>query len=240
MSAEKYSPNDNLGWNGIQAASIQKISANDQYQTGDAVMGRFNYSYDEKYLITLTGRRDGYSAFGQGNPRAFFPSAALAWVISDEKFMQKTQGILDYLKMRVSYGENGNREVGRYSALAQLAASTYLYTSPGGVNIPIGAVSTTNMSNPNLKWERQASINFGIDFSTKGGKISGAIDYYVRNTNDLLVNRALPNVTGFNSVITNLGKVDNSGFEFSLNTENIKRTILFGELPWLHGLIKIK
>ena len=223
INAEGYSPNDNLGWGGIQAASIKVVSANDQYQTGDAVMGRFNYSYDEKYLITLTGRRDGYSAFGQGNPRAFFPSAALAWVISDEKFMQKTQGVLDYLKMRVSYGENGNREVGRYSALAQLAASTYLYTSPGGVNIPIGAVSTINMSNPNLKWERQASVNFGIDFSTKGGKISGAIDYYVRNTNDLLVNRALPNVTGFNSVITNLGKVDNSGFEFSLNTENIKK-----------------
>ena len=147
----------------------------------------------------------------------------MGYQFMENKFMQKIQGVLDYLKMRVSYGENGNREVGRYSALAQLAASTYLYTSPGGVNIPIGAVQTTNMSNANLKWERQASVNFGIDFSTKGGKISGAVDYYIRNTNDLLVNRALPNVTGFNSVITNLGKVDNSGFEFSLNTENIKR-----------------
>jgi len=222
INAEQYSPNDNLGWNGIQAANIRSFSANDQYQTGDAIMGRVNYSYDEKYLFTFTGRRDGYSAFGQGNPRAFFPSAALAWSVSDEKFMEKTKDFLEYLKLRVSYGENGNREVGRYAALAQLAASTYLYTSPGGVNIPVGAVQTSNMSNANLKWERQASVNIGADFSLKGGKISGAIDYYIRKTNDLLVSRALPNVTGFASVITNLGKVDNSGFEISLNTENMK------------------
>lgn len=222
INAEQYSPNDNLGWNGVQAASIKNISANDQYQTGDAIMGRVNYSYDEKYMLTFTGRRDGYSAFGQGNPRAFFPSTALAWSISDEKFMEKTKDFLEYLKLRVSYGENGNREVGRYAALAQLAASTYLYTSPGGVNIPVGAVQTTNMANGNLKWERQASVNIGADFSLKGGKISGAIDYYIRNTNDLLVSRALPNVTGFGSVISNLGKVDNSGFEISLNTENMK------------------
>lgn len=222
INAEQYSPNDNLGWSGVQAASIREVRTNDQYQTGDAIMGRFNYAYDEKYLVTFTGRRDGFSAFGQGNPRAFFPSAALAWNISDEKFMQKTQDFLEYLKLRVSYGENGNREVGRYSALAQLAASTYLYTSPGGVNVPVGAVQTSNMANPNLRWERQASVNIGADFSLKGGRISGAVDYYIRKTRDLLVSRALPNVTGFNSVITNIGKVDNSGFEISLNTENLK------------------
>jgi len=78
------------------------------------------------------------------------------------------------------------------------------------------------MANPNLRWERQRSVNLGFDFSLKGGRISGAVDYYIRNTSDLLVNRALPNITGFASVVTNLGKVDNSGFEFSLNTENMK------------------
>ena len=222
INAENYSPNDNLGWSGIQAASIKNFSANDQYQTGDALMGRVNYGYDDKYLLTLTARRDGFSAFGQGNPRALFPSAALGWVITDEKFMKNSLNVLDYLKARVSYGENGNREIGRYAALAQLSSANYLYTTPGGINVPVGAVSTVNMSNPNLRWERQASVNFGFDFSLKGGKISGAADYYIRNTSDLLVNRALPNITGFGSVITNLGKVDNSGFEFSLNTENLK------------------
>lgn len=223
INAENYSPNDNLGWNGIQAASIKNFSANDQYQTGDALMARVNYGYDDKYLLTLTARRDGFSAFGQGNPRALFPSAALGWVITDEKFMKNSLNVLDYLKARVSYGENGNREIGRYAALAQLSSANYLYTTPGGINVPVGAVATVNMANPNLRWERQASVNFGFDFSLKGGKISGAADYYIRNTSNLLVNRALPNITGFGSVITNLGKVDNSGFEFSLNTENLKR-----------------
>ena len=223
INAENYSPNDNLGWNGVQAASIKNFSANDQYQTGDALMGRVNYGYDDKYLLTLTARRDGFSAFGQGNPRALFPSAALGWVITDEKFMKNSLNVLDYLKARVSYGENGNREIGRYAALAQLSSANYLYTTPGGINVPVGAVATVNMANPNLRWERQASVNFGFDFSLKGGKISGAVDYYIRNTSNLLVNRALPNITGFGSVITNLGKVDNSGFEFSLNTENLKR-----------------
>jgi TonB-linked SusC/RagA family outer membrane protein len=223
INAENYSPNDNLGWNGVQAASIKNFSANDQYQTGDALMGRVNYGYDDKYLLTLTARRDGFSAFGQGNPRALFPSAALGWVVTDEKFMKNSLNVLDYLKARVSYGENGNREIGRYAALAQLSSANYLYTTPGGINVPVGAVATVNMANPNLQWERQASVNFGFDFSLKGGKISGAVDYYIRNTSNLLVNRALPNITGFGSVITNLGKVDNSGFEFSLNTENLKR-----------------
>ena len=222
INAEQYSPNDNLGWSGIQSASIKNFSANDQYQTGDALMGRVNYAYDDKYLLTLTARRDGFSAFGQGNPRATFPSAALSWVVSDEKFMQKYSGTIDYLKLRVSYGQNGNREIGRYAALSQLSASTYLYSSPSGANVPVGAVSTANMANPNLRWERQSSYNFGADYSFLGGKISGAVDYYIRKTSDLLVNRALPNVTGFASVVTNLGKVDNSGFEISINTENLK------------------
>ena len=221
INAEQYSPNDNLGWSGIQSASIKNFSANDQYQTGDALMARLNYTYNDKYLLTLTTRRDGYSAFGQGNPRANFPSAALGWVMSDEKFL-KDVSFLEYLKMRLSYGENGNRDIGRYAALSQLTASTYLYSSPSGANVPIGAVSTANMSNPNLKWERQASVNVGFDYSLKNGKINGAVDYYIRKTSDLLVNRALPNVTGFASVVTNLGKVDNSGFEVSINTENVK------------------
>ena len=225
INAENYLPNDNLGWNGIQAARlITRTIADDQYATGDAIMGRINYAFDDKYLFTVTGRRDGYSAFGQGNPRAFFPSVALGWVITDEKFMQgNIANFLDYAKVRVSYGENGNREIGRYAALSQLASNSYLYTNPAGANIGVGTVQTVNMSNPNLKWERNASLNFGFDYSIKGGKITGAVDYYIRQTNDLLVNRALPNVTGFSSVISNLGAVDNSGFEFSINTENMNK-----------------
>jgi len=173
INAENYLPNDNLGYNAIQAARlVTLVTANDQYATGDAIMGRINYGYDDKYLLTVTGRRDGYSAFGQGNPRAFFPSAALGWVLSDEKFMKNTTDWLEYAKVRASYGENGNREIGRYAALSQLASNSYLYT----------------------------------------------------NTTDLLVNRALPNVTGFSSVIANLGAIDNSGIELNINTENMNKS----------------
>ena len=225
INAENYLPNDNLGYNAIQAARlVTLVTANDQYATGDAIMGRINYGYDDKYLLTVTGRRDGYSAFGQGNPRAFFPSAALGWVLSDEKFMKNTSDWLEYAKVRVSYGENGNREIGRYAALSQLASNSYLYTNTAGSNVGVGTVQTVNMSNPNLKWERNASLNFGADFSLKGGKISGAIDYYIRQTTDLLVNRALPNVTGFSSVIANLGAIDNSGIELNINTENMNKS----------------
>jgi TonB-linked SusC/RagA family outer membrane protein len=225
INAENYLPNDNLGFNAIQAARlVTLVTTNDQYATGDAIMGRINYGYDDKYLLTVTGRRDGYSAFGQGNPRAFFPSAALGWVLSDEKFMKNTTDWLEYAKVRVSYGQNGNREIGRYAALSQLASNSYLYTNTAGSNVGVGTVQTINMSNPNLRWERNASLNFGADFSLKGGKISGAIDYYIRQTRDLLVNRALPNVTGFSSVVANLGAIDNSGIELNLNTENMNKS----------------
>ncbi len=225
INAENYLPNDNLGYNAIQAARlVTLVTANDQYATGDAIMGRINYGYDDKYLLTVTGRRDGYSAFGQGNPRAFFPSAALGWVLSDEKFMKNTTDWLEYAKVRASYGENGNREIGRYAALSQLASNSYLYTNTAGSNVGVGTVQTVNMSNPNLRWERNASLNFGADFSLKGGKISGALDYYIRQTTDLLVNRALPNVTGFSSVIANLGAIDNSGIELNINTENMNKS----------------
>jgi TonB-linked SusC/RagA family outer membrane protein len=233
VNAENYSPNDNLGYNAIQAArTITAVVNDDQYATGDALMGRINYSYDEKYYITVTGRRDGYSAFGQGNPRAFFPSAALGWVFSSEKFMRGTSRWLDFGKLRLSYGENGNREIGRYAALSGLAAGSYEYITPSGTRFSLGRVQTSNMSNPNLKWERNSAINIGVDFSFLRNRLSGSFDWYKRQTKDLLMNRTLPNVTGFTSVIANLGQVNNSGFEFSLNSLNMRRN----NFVWRTGL----
>ncbi len=224
INAENYSPNDNLGYNAIQAArTITAVVNDDQYATGDALMGRINYSFAEKYYVTFTGRRDGYSAFGQGNPRAFFPSAALGWVFTNEKFMRGSTKWLDFGKIRLSYGENGNREIGRYAALSGLAAGSYEYITPSGARYSLGRVQTTNMSNPNLKWERNSAYNVGLDFSILRNVLSGSIDFYKRQTEDLLMNRTLPNVTGFTSVIANLGQVNNTGFEFSLNTLNMRR-----------------
>ena len=222
VNAENFSPNDNLGYNAIQAARTVVVTNDDQYATGDALMGRLNYSYADKYLLTVTARRDGYSAFGLENPRAFFPSAAVGWIFTSENFMRNMKW-LEYGKLRVSYGENGNREIGRYAALAGLTSGSYEYITPGGARYSVGRVQAANMANPNLKWERNKSVNIGLDFTVLKGNLSGSLDWYKRETMDLLVNRTLPNVTGFTSVIANLGQVNNTGFEMMLNANLMKK-----------------
>lgn len=224
IQAENFAPNDNLGYNAIQAGTLAPIvSSDDQYETGDALMGRINYNYNQRYYLTFTARRDGYSAFGQSNPRATFPSAAFSWAISEERFMKKTANWLDYAKVRVSYGENGNRQIGRYAALSNLSSGTYNFVTSGGAVYNTSYVQANNLSNPNLKWERNSSVNFGIDFSVFKGIVSGTFDLYNRTTKDLLVNRSLPTVTGFSSVLVNLGEVQNKGFEFSVTTQNMRK-----------------
>lgn len=224
IQAENFAPNDNLGFNAIQAGTLPPIvSSDDQYETGDALMGRINYNYKQRYFLTVTARRDGYSAFGQLNPRATFPSAAFSWAISEERFMKNTNKWLDYAKVRISYGENGNRQIGRYAALANLTAGTYNFVTSGGTTYNTSYVTASNLANTNLKWERNSATNFGLDFSIFKGKVSGSIDVYNRTTKDLLVNRSLPTVTGFGSVLINLGEVQNKGFEFTVNTNNIQK-----------------
>ncbi len=225
LQVENFAPNDNLGFNNIQSATQPPIvSSDDQYATGDALMGRVNYNYDQRYFLTATARRDGYSAFGQQNPRATFPSIAVSWAVSEESFMKKTSRWLDFAKLRLSYGENGNREIGRYAALSNFSSGTYTFVTSGGTTYLGGQLSASNLANPALKWERNSSVNFGIDYSIMKGKISGSIDVYDRTTRDLLVNRSLPTVTGFTSILANLGEVKNSGFEVSINTVNMQRT----------------
>jgi TonB-linked SusC/RagA family outer membrane protein len=224
IQAENFAPSDNLGYNGIQFATLPPIiNSDDQYETGDALMGRVTYNYNQRYFLTATARRDGYSAFGQQNPRATFPSLGLAWAFTNENFMKGTSNWLDYGKLRISYGENGNRQIGRYAALSNLGAGTYEFITSGGARYNTSYVAGTNLANPNLKWERNSSTNLGLDFSILKGKVSGSFDIYNRKTKDLLVNRSLPTVTGFTSILTNLGEVGNKGFEISLNTLNMRR-----------------
>jgi len=223
IQAENFLPSDNLGYNGIQFATLPPvINSDDQYETGDALMGRVTYNYNQRYFLTATIRRDGYSAFGIQNPRATFPSLGLAWAISDEKFMKGFSKWLNYAKLRISYGENGNRQIGRYAALSALNAGIYEFITSGGARYNTSYVAGSNLSNPNLKWERNSSTNIGLDYSVLRGKISGSIDVYSRHTKDLLVNRSLPTVTGFTSILVNLGEVENKGFELTLNTVNLQ------------------
>lgn len=197
------------------------IQLGDEVSTADALMARLFYSYKQRYMLTLTVRRDGYSAFGQSNPRATFPSAALGWVFSDESFM-KNVSWLNYGKFRVSYGLNGNRDIGRYVALANLRSDKYLHVLQNGTVSQVSQLYVENMRNKLLKWETTTAFNLGLDFAVANNRIDGSIDVYKSKTTDLLVKHSLPDVTGFEFIWDNLGQVDNQGLEISVNSKNIQ------------------
>lgn len=229
-SATLFDPSDILGYHLMQSGTVQKVQSNDVQSTGDALMGRLNYSFKSKYIITLTGRRDGYSAFGVNNKRAFFPSVALAWNISQESFFHSDW--LTYLKLRLSYGENGNRNIGIYSSLSQLASGKTLITNAAGAVVQVSTINNTTQENSDLKWERTKAYNIGLDYNLWNGKVEGSIEAYKQITTDLIVQRQLPNIIGFSQVITNLGEVQNTGLEFiatshNLSTPNLKWNTTF-------------
>ncbi|MFD2599251.1 SusC/RagA family TonB-linked outer membrane protein [Sphingobacterium corticis] len=225
MSNDNFDPNDDLGFHGIGNGINPIIGSYDQYSTGDALMARVVYTLKDRYTVTGTYRRDGYSAFGQRHPRANFGSIAGAWTFTEESFFDSDW--FNYGKLRASFGTNGNRDVGggrdMYVALADLATGKYLYVLPDGTVIQANQLRVDRMQNPNFRWERNTSYNFGLDFSILNDRLSGNMEYYQMNSTDLLVLRSLPNVIGFDNVMDNLGEVRNRGFEVTLNSLNISR-----------------
>ena len=227
-----FSPNDDLGFYNMGLGSSVSVNGipnggsfrGDQEGTGDALMGRVNYSFMSKYLLSLSVRRDGYSAFGTANKRATFPSAALGWVISEESFFR--ENMFDFLKLRFSLGANGNRNIGRYSNLSQLTAGKYLIVNPSGSLQTVSSLNNTTMENSSLKWESTNAWNIGVDFSIMDGVVEGTIDAYDMTTTNLLVERALPPIIGFTSVYTNLGELKNKGLELALTSRNLNNTNL--------------
>jgi TonB-dependent starch-binding outer membrane protein SusC len=225
ISNKGFAPSDILGYHNMGAGNAPIMWSNDETSTADALMARLFYSFKERYMVTLSTRRDGYSAFGQKNPRALFSSAALGWAFTEEPFFKTSW--LNYGKLRVSYGNNGNRDIGRYDALANLATGKYLHVNSAGTVVQVSQLYVDRMQNPNLKWENTTSLNFGLDFSILNSKIDGSIEVYKSSTHDLLVKRALPNVLGFDFVLDNLGQVDNKGLEISLNSNNTSDALTF-------------
>jgi len=223
---QSFSPNEFLGYDALQYGNSPAISDNDTKVTGDAAMARVNYSLMGKYLLTASVRRDGYSAFGQDNPRAYFPAVALAWRLSEEKFYNISW--MNRLKLRASLGVNGNREIGAYAALARAAWTPYF----DGTGTLMGTYSNS-MENSGLSWERTKSLNFGFDAGFLNDRIDLSAEYYDTKTTDLLMNRNLPEITGFSSIVTNLGEVDNKGIELTLNTVNIKKK----NITWKSSLV---
>jgi len=175
--------------------------------------GRATYDFKNKYYFTVTVRQDGSSKFGPNNKRAIFPSAALAWKISEESFLQNSS-IINNLKLRLSYGITGNQGIQNYLSQSILSVSNNQYIV-GGVSYK--AVGASQLPNPNIKWESTATTDLGIDFGFLGGRLNGTLDVYRKRTTDLLLEFKVPSPSVVGTLVDNVGEVENKGIELDLN-----------------------
>lgn len=227
IQARNIEPTDALGFHYTDGAGKMEssFSTNDRYQTGVGYLGRLFYSYDDRYMITASIRRDGYSAFGQDVPYANFPSVAVAWTFTNESFYNQSSP-LNMGKIRLSWGQNGNRSISDpYLALASLTNgdTPFSYLDSSGSVVEMQYLSLGRMANPLLQWERSESINAALDFGLFNNRITGSVEAYHITTKDMILNRTLPEFTGFTSIATNIGQVSNRGFEIMLNSTNIQK-----------------
>ena len=181
----------------------------------NSYFGRVNYGLRDKYLLTVTGRVDGSSKFGESNKYAFFPSAALAWRVSEEPFL-RGHSTISNLKLRASYGLTGNSEIATYSSLPTLRVSTGVIN-----NARVLGVATNRLGNEDLKWEKTAQSDIGVELGLINNRINIEADFYYRKTTDMLLSAPLPVTSGYSTITRNVGSMENKGFEFALNTENI-------------------
>ncbi|MCE7041025.1 TonB-dependent receptor [Dyadobacter sp. CY312] len=214
--ATDYFSFDNLGAGATLPSSDPYVSGASRFAF-NSYFGRLNYTLLEKYLFTVTGRADGSSKFGRDHKFAFFPSAAFAWKVSDEEFL-KNNALISSLKLRTSFGVTGNSEIPPYSSLPLLSstyASVFNETRVSGTGISV-------LPNPDLRWEKTAQTDAGLEISFLKGKINLEVDYYYRKTTDMLLDAPVPRTSGYATIRKNVGSMQNKGFEFGLNTVNIE------------------
>ncbi|MDO6802337.1 TonB-dependent receptor [Wenyingzhuangia sp. 1_MG-2023] len=207
---------DNLGLGTSPSIPQTSISKNALL----SYFSRVNYAFKNKYLITATYRADGSSKFNSNNRWGYFPSFSTAWKLSEEKFI-KNLNFVSFAKVRAGWGKTGNNRVGDYQAYSQLNINTGSgYAWGQGQNYIPGAYQS-NLGIPDLRWETTAQTNIGVDFGLFDQKVEATIDYYNKQTSDLLLNAETAPHTGYDKVQQNVGKIQNKGFEFTLTTKNI-------------------
>jgi TonB-linked SusC/RagA family outer membrane protein len=185
-------------------------------------LGRINYTYDNKYLLTVTGRYDGSSKFSENNKYAFFPSGAIGWRVSQEPFMQSLRAVSN-LKLRASYGLSGNQAISPYQTLGSLGNTSVILG-----NTPTTGYVLTRLENKSLKWETTKQLDIGFDLGLFNERLQFTADYYDKKTSDLLLNVTVPPSSGFGTVLQNVGAVGNKGLEFQLGG----KILTGGELKW--------
>lgn len=203
-----------LGYNNLALGTVFDLESSAWEENSISYMARAFYSFKNRYLLTGTVRKDGFSGFAQDNKYATFPSLSLGWIVSEENFFDKYEDT--YLKLRLSYGKNGNQGIGRYSSFSRMETTPYVFESTNFIGIV-----PDELGNTNLGWETTTSLNAGLDFGFFNRRLNGSIDAYQAETEDVLVNRALPDASGYENIWENIGSIENKGIEIQLSSLNI-------------------
>lgn len=211
--------NDAVTFNSLSLgadAGRNVVGSSYRQRTFESILGRINYSFRDKYLLTLVGRRDGSSVFEEGKKYAFFPSAGAAWKISEEDFMQDIEAISS-LKLRASYGIVGEQGVDPYNSLARYNPSSVFFNQSISPAVTLASLPSTG-----LEWEKTYQTDIGVEIGFLNNRYSVEIDYYNKQTKDLLLAKPLPGTAG-DTRLENVGEVENKGFEFTFNSVNIEK-----------------
>jgi TonB-linked SusC/RagA family outer membrane protein len=229
----RFAPDDYYGYNNLSAGSTPQApsSSTNAYQL-ESYFGRANYNFRDKYLVTVTGRFDGSSRFGANNKFAFFPSTAVAWRISQEDFLKDSR-IISNVKLRASYGLTGNSEIGSYRSNANLSTNSYIF---GGTRASGSTIGT--LANPDLKWEKTAQYDVGLEIGFLNNRITLDADVYLKKTSDLLLDAPVPATSGYVVSTRNIGNMENRGLEISLNTVNVENASFSWSSSFNFSLLK--
>lgn len=217
----KQMPYPNHGIDDISLGNVEEKKSGHGHSGIVSAFLRANYTFDERYLLTATLRADGSSKFAKGHQWGVFPSASVAWRISEESFWKENRinDVVNSLKLRVGYGTTGNNGVGSFSYRTNVSLTSYpmnnVMTNPAYV---LG----TQLGNPELKWETQVATNVGLDVSLFNSRVNLTAEWYNNQANDLLLNCVVPSSTGYSTQYQNVGKMRNRGWEVTLNTVNIR------------------
>ncbi|MDR2498265.1 MAG: TonB-dependent receptor [Tannerellaceae bacterium] len=220
QQARAYSrtfPNDNVGWGNLESGSTQSVDSQADMRRLQSMMGRLNYNYDSRYLLTATIRRDAASVFGEDSKWGNFPSFALGWNVTREEFAQPITHILSSLKLRASWGYSGNASIPVYDSMFKLTSSTLALNGGTTTSMKVG----TRMGNSLLHWERTQGLNLAADFSLWSNRLNGTLEWYNRTTDGILLTQKLTTISGSADVWNNIGSVNNKGIEITLNSVNV-------------------
>ncbi len=218
---------DQTGVSNLGGANIVVPTSDAEERVLNSYLGRINYGFADKYLLTASYRADGSSVFGKNNKWGYFPSASVAWKASEESFIRNLN-VFSMLKVRASWGITGNQAISPYQTLSRISSgSNYPYNGSDGTDL---GYYISNAPNPSLKWESTTQTDVGIDLAVFKGRLTVTADYYKKTTKDLLMSRTIPGYTGFTSIIDNVGSIENRGIEIEIGGDP-----LVGKVRWNTG-----